>query len=354
MPLRRLRITALRCIEAAELALDPSRNYIYGANGAGKSSVLEAIFLLGRGRSFRTRRTRALVRHGQEALTVYGEVDDSVRTRRLGATFGGGHLDRRLDGERAKGSAVAEILPVHAIGPDSHDLIEGGPIGRRRLIDWGVFHVERAYLEAWQRYRRLLGQRNTALKTGGTGARQLGVWTTALTEAGEEIDRFRSDYVDRLAASVAEHARALLGIDVTVDYHRGWPAGITLADALAASEARDRLSGHTEVGPHRADVTLQVDGHEVRNVASRGQQKLVAAALILAQETVLAVARGTRGVLLVDDPAAELDGGAVDRLLDRLAGVQSQVVFTGLTPRGLPARLSSALFHVEHGRVVAL
>jgi DNA replication and repair protein RecF len=354
LPLHGLRITAFRCIEAAELALHPRRNYIYGANGAGKSSVLEAIFLLGRGRSFRTRSTATLVRHGQEALTVYGDIDDGARMRRLGATFSGRHLDRRLDGERATGSAVAETLPVHAIGPDSHDLVQGGPIGRRRLIDWGVFHVERAYLETWRRYRRSLSQRNTALKNGGTGARQLGVWTTALTEAGEEIDRLRTDYVGRLAASAAEHARALLGADIAVDYRRGWPPGVALADALAASEARDRLSGHTEVGPHRADVTLHVDGHEVRNVASRGQQKLVVAALILAQETVLAGARGARGVLLVDDPAAELDSGAVDRLLDRLAQVQSQLIFTGLTPRELPARLSSALFHVERGRVAAL
>ena len=310
--------------------------------------------MLGRGRSFRTRQTGALVRHGQESLTVYGEVDDGPRTRRLGAAFSHGHLDKRLDGESAKGSALAEILPIQAIGPDSYDLIHGGPSGRRRFLDWGVFHVEHTYLETWQRYRRLLGQRNTALKNRPAVASGLRVWTSALIEAGEKIDRLRAAYIGDLGRRVTDHGRALLSAELALDYRRGWPPGLALRDALAAAEPRDRLFGHTEAGPHRADVALYVDGRNVQNVASRGQQKLVVAALILAQESVLAAKRGGRGMLLVDDPAAELDRGALDRLLDRLARVESQLIFTGLAPREFPSELVCARFHVEHGRVDAL
>lgn len=353
MPLRRVRITAFRCIAAAELALDPGRNYIFGANGAGKTSILEAMFLLGRGRSFRTRHTRTLVRHGEDSLAVYGELDAGPSTHRLGVAFSAGHLEKKLDGVATTGSALAEALPVQSIGPDSHELIEGGPTGRRRLLDWGVFHVERTYLETWQRYRRLLGQRNTALKAGGASA-ELGVWTTALAEAGEEIDRLRGGYVGRLAERASEHAAALLGVDLALEYRRGWPPAVSLVEALAASEARDRQSGHTEVGPHRADVAIFVDGRKVENVASRGQQKLVAAALILGQETVLAKTEGRSGVLLVDDPAAELDRNALERLLDRLGGVESQLIFTGLAPIDLPSQMACARFHVERGRVDAL
>lgn len=354
MALRRVRITAFRCIASAELALDPARNYISGANGAGKTSILEAIFLLGRGRSFRTRHTGTLVTHGEDALTVYGEVDDGLRRRRLGVEFSRGHLDKRLDGENTKGSTLAEILPIQTIGPDSHELIEGGPSSRRRLLDWGVFHVEHSYLEAWQRYRRVLGQRNTALKNTGALGSALGVWTAALTEAGETIDRLRVAYIDALAARVHEHAQALLGVELTLEYRRGWPQAVPLRDALAASEARDRLSGHTEVGPHRADVSLYVHGRKVESVASRGQQKLIAAALILGQETVLTAAHGGKGLLLVDDPAAELDRGALDRLLDRLASVGSQLILTGIGPLELPSQLTCTRFHVERGRVDAL
>jgi DNA replication and repair protein RecF len=354
LPLRLVRITAFRCIAAAEVALDPARNHFFGPNGAGKTSLLEAIFLLGRGRSFRTRHTRTLVTHGENSLTVYGEVEEGPRIRRLGATFSRGHLDKRLDGERATGSALAGVLPTQSMGPDSHELIEGGPSGRRRLLDWGVFHVEQAYLETWQRYRRLLGQRNTALQGTGASGPELHVWTTALIEAGEEMDRLRTGYVAHLAKEVAEQGRALLGADVTLEYRRGWPAREPLERALAASEPRDRLSGHTEVGPHRADIAVFVDGRKVETVASRGQQKLVVAALIRGQEQVLRAAHGGKGLLLVDDPAAELDRNALERLVDRLARVESQLIFTGLDPIELPSELSCARFHVERGQVRAL
>ena len=240
------------------------------------------------------------------------------------------------------------------MGPDSHKLIEGSPSERRRFLDWGVFHVEHSYLEAWQRYRRLLGQRNAALVRAGASS-ELRVWTDALAEAGTEIDRFRKAYVEQLAPSLSTHAEALLGHAVTVDYRPGWRAELGLLEALDASTARDRSLGHTEPGPHRADLSLHVEGRKVHDEASRGQQKLVAAALILAQESVLATARPGRGVLLVDDPSAELDSAAFGRMLERLATVRSQLLFTGLTE--LPPEQKNwpiAVFHVERGHVSAL
>jgi len=288
-------------------------------------------------------------------LTVSAEIDQGLRMRRVGVAFVAGHLDRRLDGEPAKGSALADILPIQTIGPDSHGLIEGGPSDRRRFLDWGVFHVEPTYLETWQRYRRVLGQRNTALKNGAPpGAGELRVWTKALIEAGTAIDHLRAAHVAALETHARDHARALLDDDLSLEYRRGWPPGTSFEDALADSEARDRLSGHTDVGPHRADVAVCLDGRKVENVASRGQQKLIAAALILGQQSV--VAAGSRGgsLLLVDDPAAELDRDALRRLLDRLPSVGSQLVLTGIEPIELAFESSCARFHVERGRVTAL
>ena len=353
MALRRVRITGFRCIASAELALDPARNCISGANGAGKTSLLEAIFLLARGRSFRTRRTGSLLAYGADALTVYGEVDDGPIVRRLGARFAQGHLDKHLDGEVAKGSTLAEILPIQSIGPDSHELIEGGPRGRRRLLDWGVFHVEPSYLEVWQRYRRALGQRNMALKKRASPA-ALSVWTAALVEAGETIDARRASYLATLAATAREHAHALLGVELALEYRRGWSNGASLEEALASFDAHDRLSGRTHVGPHRADVSILAEGRDVGEVVSRGQQKLIAAALILGQETALEGTRSAKGLLLVDDPAAELDPRALDRLLDRLARVRGQLILTSIDPLRLPSQLTCTRFHVEQGRVDAL
>jgi DNA replication and repair protein RecF len=259
-----------------------------------------------------------------------------------------------VDGAPAKGSEIAEILPVQTIGPDSHRLIEGGPSERRRFLDWGVFHVEHSYLEAWQRYRRVLGQRNAALQRGGEAASELRVWTDALADAGEDIDRVRRAYVERLAPSVSEQAEALLGHAVSVDYRSGWRADLGLREALDASAARDPSLGHTEPGPHRADLVLHFDGRKVHDEASRGQQKLVAAALVLAQASVLAATAASNGALLVDDPAAELDAGAFERLLLQLRTVRCQLLFTGLTAMSLDRDPPTAVFHVERGQVHAL
>ncbi len=352
MPLRHLRVSSLRCLKEVELDLDPARNYFFGANGAGKTSLLEAVFFLGRGRSFRTRQARALVSYGEHGLAVYGDVDDEVRTRRIGAALRDGRLERRVDAASVRGSEIAQILPVQAIGPDSHRLIEGGPSERRRYLDWGVFHVEHSYLQAWQRYRRVLGQRNAALLRAVDSASELRVWTDVLADAGEEVDRLRRSYVERLAPSVSAHALALLGQALSIEYRRGWRADLSLAEALESAAPRDRSVGHTEPGPHRADLLLQVAGRKVHEEASRGQQKLAAAALILAQESVLAAEGAARGVLLVDDPAAELDADAFGRMLEQLATVRSQLLFTGLTP--LEKHRPAAVFHVERGQVRAL
>jgi DNA replication and repair protein RecF len=353
LALRRVRITDFRCLAEVELAFDPTRNYIYGPNGAGKTSILESIFLLGRGRSFRTREIRRLVRRGRTGFAVFGEVDDRQRVRRLGVAFSRGRLEKRIDGEPAAGTALlAEILPVHTIDPGSHELIQGGPSERRRFLDWGVFHVEHGYLDSWRRYRRLLGQRNAALKKGSPGS-EVATWTSALAEAGEAVDRSRAAYVAELTPDLAERGKELLDRPLTLGYARGWPADASLADALAATAGRDRAVGNTEVGPHRADLAILLDDRRVHEDASRGQQKLAAASLIVAQTSVFQRVRGA-STLLVDDPAAELDGAGLERLIAVLDTVGAQLILTGLTPSQLAPRKGSAVFHVERGELRAL
>lgn len=354
MPLRRVRITTLRCLREVDLALDPARNYIFGPNGAGKTSLLEGIFVLGRGRSFRTRQMRRLVQHGSEGFSVFGEVDADGARHRLGVAYRAGRLEKKIDGEVATSMAeLAALLPVHAIDPSMHALVEGGPSERRRFLDWGVFHVERDYLEAWKRYRRVLSQRNAALKRGA-GAGDLTPWTTALVEAGESVDVRRRRYLERLAPFVADFGQKLLDRPLALDYRRGWAADADFADVLATTLARDRAHGTTETGPHRADIVLRLDQRRVQDEASRGQQKLTAAALILAQVAVESSERPAHSVLVIDDPAAELDSQSLTRLLAALGDLRAQLVFTALRPADLPAEPGFPVFHVERGVVRGL
>ena len=351
MPLQRVRIENVRCIERAELSLHAQRSYIFGPNGAGKTSVLEAIYLLSRGRSFRTRQNRRLIRHGEPALRVFGEARHSKLSHRLGVQLGAEGLEARIDGERADGiAALARELPAHVIEPNIHQLIEGGPSMRRRFLDWGVFHVEHGFLDAWRRFRRVLSQRNAALKQGLATSS----WDLAFLEAGEAVNTARERYVEILSRTVADVGPALIERPVALTYRRGWAAGSTLAAALEASVERDRARGATQVGPHRADLQITMDQHGVREEASRGQQKLVAAALIVSQVRAFADASEDGGILLVDDPAAELDATAFDRLMGVLDTLPAQLILTGLSEAALPPASGFPVFHVERGKVAAM
>ena len=354
MPLSRVRITTLRCLSEADLELHPRRNYIFGPNGAGKTSLLEGIFVLGRGRSFRTRQMRRLVRHGADGFAVFGEAEvDGIR-RRLGVAYRAGRLEKKIDGQPAVGMAqLASLLPVHAIDPSIHAIVEGGPSERRRFLDWGVFHVEPGYLEAWKSYRRVLSQRNAALKRSANSA-ELRPWSVALVEAGVAVDDSRRRYLDRLAPFVTTFGQRLLDRPLSLDYRRGWAAEQRLDEVLAAGEVRDRQTGSTEAGPHRAEIVLRLDERRVQDEASRGQQKLTAAALILSQVAVESVGRPQHSVLLVDDPAAELDARSLERLLAAIGDLPAQLVFTALTPEHLAPDTTYPTFHVERGEVRTL
>jgi DNA replication and repair protein RecF len=354
LPLSRVRITTLRCLREVELELDGRLNFIFGPNGAGKTSLLEGIFVLGRGRSFRTRQMRRLVQHGADGFAVFGEILVDGAARRLGVGYAAGRLEKKIDGQPADGMAqLAELLPVHAIDPSMHGLVEGGPSERRRFLDWGVFHVEPNYLDTWKRYRRVLSQRNAALKRGATGA-ELQPWSMALAEAGSAVDQSRERYLQRLAPQVDSFGARLLQRPLTLEYRRGWPADTALVDALSASESRDRQTGNTEPGPHRAEIILRLDDRRVQDEASRGQQKLTAAALILGQVAVETAARPMRSMLVIDDPAAELDSDSLQRLLAALSDLPAQKVFTALSPTHLAPAPGHAVFHVEHGEVRAV
>jgi DNA replication and repair protein RecF len=165
------------------------------------------------------------------------------------------------------------------------------------------------------------------------------------------VETSRRRYLDRLAPRVEEFGRRLLDARLTLDYRPGWPADSTLDAALTGGEDRDRQSGTTEQGPHRAELVLRLADRRVQDEASRGQQKLTAAALILAQVAVESADRPLRSVLVVDDPVAELDSRSLERLLAALEGLRAQLIMTALTPDQLRPAAGAPVFHVERGGV---
>jgi len=356
MSLESLRIENFRCIEAAELLFDSRCNLFSGDNASGKTSLLEAIFFLGRGRSFRTNRRDILIKAQRDGFLLRGLAMASGRRQALGVRVNGSGIEARCAGRPVVGLAeLASVLPVQAIDPEVHRLVEDGPRERRRYLDWGVFHVEHDFVPHWQRYQRALRQRNAALRAGRHAA-EIRAWETELIEAGEDVAAGRARYVRLLAPWVASVAERLLGEEVELVLHRGWAPDRDLGEALEASRDRDRERAATQVGPHRADLGIRVGGRLARDRVSRGQQKLLASSLLLGQLRCDAENGSDVASLLVDDPAAELDSDNLQKLLDELLDLPAQLFVTALDPanpvlRRLPQQRR---FHVEHGSVTAL
>ncbi len=352
MSLAELRIQNLRCVESAELRFAPELNLIAGENGAGKTSILEAIFLLGRGRSFRTRSSERLIRHGQGALTVFGRTDDEPPQQAGIEISSDGGTRARINGENAASLlALSGVLPVQAIDPEIHKLVDQGPERRRRWLDWLVFHVEPSFGVHWARYSRALKQRNAALRSG---VGDVSAWDAELIRNGEAMTEARQKAVEGLAPRLEQTFERFGGLGVTASFTTGWAAGTSLQDSLRAHLESDRARGTTSSGPHRADVILRRSGRIARETLSRGQQKLTAVAMIVSQMQLLQDELGLRATLLLDDPAAELDEKNLHRLFDELSSLRCQMIATSLTPETALFQAPKATFHVEQGHVKQL
>jgi len=353
MSLLELSVSDLRSIEHAELALGPGLTVVWGCNGSGKTSLIEAMFILGRGRSFRTRNSERLIRDGQDRLRVTGHVVEGIGGRqRLSVEVSRAGSAARIAGRPADSLAeLSQAFAVQVIEPGVHRLIEEGGYRRRRWMDWAVFHVEPHFVETWVRYTRALKQRNAALKTSPADA---AVWDPELARLGESIASSRERLMERLQPYWREAVAALSGLDVELHPMRGWAQDHTLIEALAASRSRDQTRQLTHPGPHRADVAVRLHGRPARDVLSRGQQKLVAAAMTLAQLRLLQDASQITPTLLLDDPAAELDGERLERFIGEVARLRCQLVVTSLRPESRLFGTPERTFRVEQGRVEPL
>jgi DNA replication and repair protein RecF len=347
--IKRFTAQGFRCLD--EVGFEPDTDYtlVYGANASGKTSLLEAIAYLGRGKSFRGAPPANLIRHGRQAFVLFAQVEMSGRVCGVGVRNSRAGLEVKIDGETSGGAAaLAAALPLQVIDPDVHNLVCGGPDERRRFLDWLVFHVEPDYLGLWRQFRRVLKQRNAALKAG---ARRDGlrVWDREFCGLGERVGVARQQVLAGCIETLRAQGRELLDADIDFRYAPGWSADKTLPEALEEHLERDRAFGSTQVGPHRADLRLSYDERQARRLVSRGQQKLLASSMILAATETAQAALGRPLLLLLDDPSAELDSTSLQRLMRQVGALGSQVIATSLKRDELPFPAAPRVFHVEQG-----
>lgn len=355
MHLRQIDIHDFRCLAECRIEPGPGVNLIIGENASGKTSLLEAIYFLGRARSFRQTPPNRLIRRDASFFSLYGVVaSEEHRPQKIGIVREPGRTRIRLDGsDDVPLLDLVNTLPVQVIDPNLHRLLEEGPRYRRRYLDWGVFHVEHEFFPAWRRYRRALRQRNGALRQNRPRPDVI-VWDSELVHAAKEVDACRRSYLDSLGRILPDMVGDLLGEGkVVLDYHSGWPQGEDYGAALLHSLESDRRAGFTHHGPHRADLRVRVASVTARDWVSRGQQKVLTAALLLAQAALLDSRRGIRPVLLIDDLAAELGATYRAAMMKTIAKLRGQCFLTFLDASLIPDDFGdAAMFHVEHGAVI--
>jgi DNA replication and repair protein RecF len=358
MKLERLQLRGLRCITEANLELTPGFNVLIGANGAGKTSVLEAAFLLSHGRSFRSGAREALTQRTATALSIFSAVrHDDQRVVRLGLGREGARWDARVDGEGVPIGQLVRECAVVCFEPGSHALIAGAAEERRRYLDWGVFHVEHDFLSAWRRYQRALKQRNSLLRKGNSLDPTLfEPWEQELARSAGVIDQCRRAYLDALLPHLRDQAALFLPElgALELRYRPGWAEGEDLAEILVTQRSRDQSRGHTTAGAHRADWSLSFKHAPQREHLSRGQEKLVALACLLAQARLDAERRGEWPIICLDDLASELDLSHQAAVVASLLEVPAQVLITGTEIPGSLARAPKQVFHVEQGALTPL
>lgn len=353
MRLDQLEVRNVRVLSAVDLAPGGGLNVLEGANGSGKTSLLEAIHVLGSGRSFRTHRLGELIRRDERWLRVRGEIQgEDGATESVGVEKGPEGFRIRVAGDDVRAaSTLARRLPLVVITPDSQRLLTDGAILRRQLMDWALFHVEPTYLQVVQRYRRALRQRNAALREGAA-AGELTAWDQEVGEAGEALHRQRDRFLEGILPVYGATLAELVAMGVEIRYQPGWDTGVGLAETLAMNTPRDRARGFTGVGPHRADLRFSTDGTPLHQVLSRGEGKLFVVGLVLAQGRFLQEHQGRRPLVLVDDLASELDEDSRARFFTQLKALGAQIFVTTVSRELVHTAdwEDPRVFHVERGK----
>jgi DNA replication and repair protein RecF len=362
MHIKTVKLENFRNFSVVDFSPHKNLNVIYGNNGVGKSSLLEAIHVLGFGRSFRTSKPDSFITDMQIRAAGFCEFSNDNNVTKLGFTRSKqeGYLFS-VNGEKTKKIAdIARLLPVQIFTPQSSDLILGPPLGRRRYIDWLLFHVEHQFQSLVGRYTNCLHQRNALLKqfdySQASEFATQDVWLNQLAELGESISALRESYVSRLNREIsALYSKFSPELTVVLRYTSGWEKNTTLKDSITKKVERDIFRGATSSGPHKADLQFIVDNKNAAEFMSRGQLRLLVSLLLLAEVKLLKELTGKQSIFLVDDISAELDETTREKFITTVLEQDTQVFVTAIEKHQMSfihTYNNKKVFHVEHNHVI--
>ena len=370
-----LGITRFRNMDSVSIHPSPQINLIHGPNGSGKTSILEAISVLAHGRSFRTHKYQRLVRDGAGEFTVFGRIKEGLAASDSTAVgvrrASNGDCQFRMDGKNVQTSGeLAQRLPLQVIDAHSFLLLEGSAKVRRQFFDWLVFHVKHEFREAWKSYTRSVKQRNSLLRRDKISYSELEPWDREIARLGAQIQVLRAhvfkSFLKAFRTQIAECSDlGFLGNRIIhLSYQDGWKAtqnnealpqqyGAQLRNGFE----RDRKLGYTSLGSHKSDIRITIDNIPAAEILSRGQQKMLIAAMYIAEAEVYRQVTSQSVVFLLDDMPAELDRQRLATLGSWINRLLSQVFVTGVEANSLRSiwpeieNKTVKVFHVKHGTI---
>lgn len=348
-----IKIRNLRVIKNLDIKPSSSINIITGKNGAGKTTLLESIYVLARNKSFRNTQQKNLISNNEKQLQIEVSIKYSNESKHhIGLVKTSRKTEFTINGYKQKKlTALAKSLPIGVITPNIHKLIEDGPIYRRRFLDWGVFHVEHNYASIVQEYNRVLVQRNTAIQ-GSPQSKK--VWDQQLVKYTELITVQRMQYLNGLIESFMHYANQFVFIDkINLKYKMGWDEKYSFQQNLDRHLDNDVRRGFTSVGPHRANIVITYDDYLAVNILSRGQQKLLAILITMAQLDQIKNYCNETPILLLDDIFSELDEESSNNLFRIIVDKKLQSFITTIDPNIFGLKVDNyKMFHVEQGEIV--
>jgi DNA replication and repair protein RecF len=356
-----LAISGFRNIDSLSLSLSPRLNVLSGDNGQGKTSVLEALYLLATSRSFRTERLREVQREGSEFTSVRGVFDEDGIHREQRLSFAGTRRNFVIDGKSATSMGQYAVrTPIVVFHPGDLELVSGTAALRRRLLDRVALFADPGSAAARSGYQKASKERQATLLQKGIGAPELAVFERLSARYGVALRDARQRAADLLEAALLPAFRRLAAVDLelALDYA---PAGSADEDEFAAELERrregDRRRKSSDYGPAKDDVELSISGRSARRHASQGQQRVLTLALKAAELACIREARGIEPMLLLDDFSSELDPGRIGAVHDFVRDTRGQVLVTTTRPDLFDApgfeELERRDFRLSRGALVA-
>jgi DNA replication and repair protein RecF len=359
MKLDQVQIANFRNLSSISFSPSPSLTIIQGVNGSGKSSLIEALYYLGFGRSFRTNKHSAVIQHDKNEFSVFASChNENGDTQKIGfQRTRGDQFTCSIDGEHSKKlSDLVSLVPIQLFTPQSTDLIIGSPSERRRFCDWGLFHVKHEFQSVANQYAKFLKHRNALLKQqANLSAPDNQYWESQFALLGEKLTEIREEYLLSLTPIFEKYAKEFLPtFEVKLSYYKGWEKDASLSESLVKKKEYDGKIGHTSSGPHKADVKLKVNGVNAQELLSRGQLRMAVAALQMSQTELFNTTTNRKSIFLLDDVGAELDADKREQFIDGLLRMDTQVFVTAIESTQLEfiqKYNEKKMFHVEHGSV---